>query len=210
MSVLQQIAEFLEKGESEKVSELTKEAINQKLSAKEILDNGLVAGMNVVGEKFKNRDMFLPEVLLSAKAMYAGLDLLKPLFLEEGTPSAGKVVIGTVKGDVHDIGKNLVGIMLKGAGYEVVDLGKDVKAEEFVEAAKKEGASAIGMSALLTTTMPVMKEVIELLGKEGLKDSTKIIIGGAPVSQDFANQIGADAYGYDAASAVKLVKDLVT
>jgi 5-methyltetrahydrofolate--homocysteine methyltransferase len=210
MSVLQQIAEFLEKGESEKVSELTKEAINQKLSAKEILDNGLVAGMNVVGEKFKNRDMFLPEVLLSAKAMYAGLDLLKPLFLEEGTPSAGKVVIGTVKGDVHDIGKNLVGIMLKGAGYEVVDLGKDVKAEEFVEAAKKEGASAIGMSALLTTTMPVMEEVIELLGKEGLKDSTKIIIGGAPVSQDFANQIGADAYGYDAASAVKLVKDLVT
>jgi 5-methyltetrahydrofolate--homocysteine methyltransferase len=210
MSVLQQIAEFLEKGESEKVAELTQEAIHQKLSAKEILDNGLIAGMNVVGEKFKNRDMFLPEVLLSAKAMYVGLDLLKPLFLEEGTPSAGKVVIGTVKGDVHDIGKNLVGIMLKGAGYEVVDLGKDVKAEEFVEAAKRESASAIGMSALLTTTMPVMKDVIELLGEEGLKDSIKIIIGGAPVSQDFANQIGADAYGYDAASAVKLVKDLVT
>lgn len=209
MSVLQQIAEFLEKGESEKVSELTQEAINQRLSAKDILDNGLIAGMNVVGEKFKNRDMFLPEVLLSAKAMYAGLDLLKPLFLEEGIPSAGKVVIGTVRGDVHDIGKNLVGIMLKGAGYEVIDLGKDVKAEDFVEVAKKEGASAIGMSALLTTTMPVMKEVIELLDKEGLKDSIKIIIGGAPVSQDFANQIGADAYGYDAASAVKLVKDLV-
>lgn len=209
MSVLQQIAEFLEKGESEKVSELTQEAINQRLSAKDILDNGLIAGMNVVGEKFKNRELFLPEVLLSAKAMYGGLDLLKPLFLEEGMPSAGKVVIGTVRGDVHDIGKNLVGIMLKGAGYEVIDLGKDVKAEDFVEVAKKEGASAIGMSALLTTTMPVMKEVIELLDKEGLKDSIKIIIGGAPVSQDFANQIGADAYGYDAASAVKLVKDLV-
>jgi len=133
---------------------------------------------------------------------------LKPLFLKEGTPSAGKVVIGTVRGDVHDIGKNLVGIMLKGAGYEVVDLGKDVKAENFVETAKKEGASAIGMSALLTTTMPVMKEVIELLDKEGLKDAIKIIVGGAPVSQDYANQIGADAYGYDAASAVKLVKSL--
>ena len=209
MSVLEQIAESLEKGENEKVAELTKEAIDQRLSGKEILDNGLIAGMTIVGEKFRSREMFLPEVLLSAKAMYAGMDLLKPLFLKEGTPSAGKVVIGTVRGDVHDIGKNLVGIMLKGAGYEVVDLGKDVKAEDFVETAKKEGASAIGMSALLTTTMPVMKEVIELLDRDGLKDSIKIIIGGAPVSQEYANQIGADAYGYDAASAVKLVKGLV-
>ena len=168
MDVLDQIAEFLENGENEKVYELTQKAIDQRISAKDILDNGLIAGMNVVGEKFKNREMFLPEVLLSAKAMYAGLDLLKPLFLEQGTPSAGTVVIGTVRGDVHDIGKNLVGIMLKGSGYEVVDLGKDVKAMDFVEAAKKEGASAIGMSALLTTTMPVMKEVIELLARNAI------------------------------------------
>jgi 5-methyltetrahydrofolate--homocysteine methyltransferase len=210
MSILEQIAENLEKGESEKVSELTEQAIGEKLSAKDILDNGLIAGMSVVGKKFENREMFLPEVLLSAKAMYAGMDLLRPLFIKEGIQSSGKVVVGTVRGDVHDIGKNLVGIMLRGAGYEVVDLGKDVAPEDFVEAAKKEGAKAIGMSALLTTTMPVMKEVIELLGKENLRDSVKIIIGGAPVSQDYADHIGADAYGYDAANAVLCAKRLVT
>jgi 5-methyltetrahydrofolate--homocysteine methyltransferase len=210
MGIVDQIAVSLEKGESEKVSELTEQAIGENLPVKDILDKGLIAGMSVVGEKFKNREMFLPEVLLSAKAMYAGMDILRPLFLKEGIQSSGKVVIGTVRGDVHDIGKNLVGIMLKGAGYEVVDLGKDVKPEEFVEAAKKEGAKAIGMSALLTTTMPVMQEVIELLIKEGLKDSIKIIIGGAPVSQDYADHIGADAYGYDAANAVISIKRLVT
>jgi 5-methyltetrahydrofolate--homocysteine methyltransferase len=210
MSILEQIAENLEKGESEKVSELTEQAISENLSAKDILDNGLIAGMNTVGQKFEKREMFLPEVLLSAKAMYAGMDLLRPLFLKEGLQSSGKVVIGTVQGDVHDIGKNLVGIMLRGAGYEVIDLGKDVKAEDFVEAAKKEGAQAIGMSALLTTTMPVMQEVIERLEKDDLRGSIKIIIGGAPVSQDYADHIGADAYGYDAANAVICAKRLVT
>lgn len=210
MSILDQIAMSLEKGESEKVIELTQQAIGQNLSVKDILDNGLISGMNVVGENFKNREMFLPEVLLSAKAMYAGMDLLRPLFLKEGIQSSGKVIIGTVRGDVHDIGKNLVGIMLRGAGYEVVDLGKDIGPNNFVEAAKKEGAIAIGMSALLTTTMPVMKEVIELLDKEGLKDSIKIVVGGAPVSQDYADHIGADAYGYDASNAVTCVKSLFT
>ncbi len=210
MNILEQIATSLEKGENDKVSELTEQAIGENLSARDILDNGLIAGMNVVGEKFRNRDMFLPEVLLSAKAMHAGMDHLRPLFLKEGIQSSNKVVIGTVRGDVHDIGKNLVGIMLRGAGYEVIDLGKDVSAEKFVEEAKKEGAKAIGMSALLTTTMPVMREVIEMLDKEGLKDSVKIVIGGAPVSQDYADHIGADAYGYDAANAVICIKRLVT
>jgi 5-methyltetrahydrofolate--homocysteine methyltransferase len=209
MSILKQIAESLQKGESDRVFDLTKQAVEQALPAKDILEGGLIAGMNVVGRKFKNREMFLPEVLLSARAMYAGMDLLKPLFLEEGVPSVGKVVIGTVRGDVHDIGKNLVGIMLRGAGYEVLDLGKDVPAEKFVEAAKKEGAAAIAMSALLTTTMPVMREVIELLKQEGLNDSMKIIIGGAPVSQDYADEIGADAYGYDAGSAVMCMNRLI-
>jgi 5-methyltetrahydrofolate--homocysteine methyltransferase len=210
MNILEQIATSLEKGDGDKASELTQQAIAENLSARDILDNGLIAGMNVVGEKFRNRDMFLPEVLLSAKAMYAGMDHLRPLFLKEGIQSSNKVVIGTVRGDVHDIGKNLVGIMLRGAGYEVIDLGKDVSAEKFVEEAKKEGAKAIGMSALLTTTMPVMREVIEMLDKEGLKDSIKIVIGGAPVSQDYADHIGADAYGYDAATAVICIKRLVT
>jgi 5-methyltetrahydrofolate--homocysteine methyltransferase len=210
MSILEQIAVYLEKGESGKVSEMTEQAIGENLSVKDILDNGLIAGMNVVGKKFENREMFLPEVLLSAKAMYAGMDLLRPLLLKEGIQSLGKVVIGTVRGDVHDIGKNLVGIMLRGAGYEVVDLGKDVKPEDFVEAAKKEGAKAIGMSALLTTTMPVMKEVIDLLERDDLRGSIKIIIGGAPVSQDYADHIGADAYGYDAANAVLCAKRIVT
>jgi 5-methyltetrahydrofolate--homocysteine methyltransferase len=209
MEILEQIAKSLENGENERVAELTRQAIDQKVPVKDILDNGLIAGMTVVGKRFRDRDMFLPEVLLSARAMYAGMDLLKPHFLESGMTSLGKVVIGTVHGDLHDIGKNLVGIMLKGAGYEIIDLGKDVEAEKFVEAAKKEGATAIAMSALLTTTMPVMQEVIGLLDKEGLKDSVRVIVGGAPVSQDYAREIGADAYGYDAAKAVDVLKQLL-
>ena len=209
MEILEQIAKSLENGENERVFELTRQAIDQNVPVKDILDDGLIAGMTVVGKRFRDRDMFLPEVLLSARAMYAGMDLLKPHFLEAGMSSVGKVVIGTVHGDLHDIGKNLVGIMLKGAGYEIVDLGKDVEAVKFVEAAKKEGATAIAMSALLTTTMPVMQEVIGLLDKEGLKDSVKVIVGGAPVSQDYAREIGADAYGYDAAKAVDVLKQLM-
>ncbi len=209
MEILEQIAKSLEKGENERVAELTQQAIDLNVPIKDILDNGLIAGMTVVGKRFRDRDMFLPEVLLSARAMYAGMDLLKPYFLESGMTSIGKVVIGTVHGDLHDIGKNLVGIMLKGAGYEIIDLGKDVEAVKFVEAAKKEGATAIAMSALLTTTMPVMQEVIGLLDKEGLKDSVKVIVGGAPVTQDYAREIGADAYGYDAAKAVDVLKQLM-
>jgi 5-methyltetrahydrofolate--homocysteine methyltransferase len=164
--------------------------------------------MNTVGEKFRVHDIFLPDVLLAAKAMYAGMDLLKPLLISAGISSRGRVVIGSVQGDLHDIGKNLVGIMLKGAGFEVIDLGNDVAAEKFVAAAKSHDARVIGMSALLTTTMPVMKEVVDLLKKENLDGRIKTIIGGAPVSQNYAGEIGADAYGYDCAQAVAGVKKL--
>jgi 5-methyltetrahydrofolate--homocysteine methyltransferase len=208
MELLESIAKNLEDGEEEKVLELTKKAIESKIPPQEILDNGLIAGMNVVGERFKNHDIFLPEVLLAAKAMYAGMDELKPLMIAEGIPSVGKVVIGSVRGDLHDIGKNLVGIMLKGAGFEVIDLGKDVAPGTFIDTAEKVGASVIGMSALLTTTMPVMKEVVDLLAQRGLKGKVKTVVGGAPLSSDFAKNIGADAYGFDGVNAVEVVKEL--
>jgi 5-methyltetrahydrofolate--homocysteine methyltransferase len=165
--------------------------------------------MTTVGERFKRHEIFLPEVLLAARAMYAGMDELKPLLVKEGIPSLGKVVLGSVQGDMHDIGKNLVGIMLKGAGFEVIDLGHDVAPERFVEAAREQGAQVIGMSALLTTTMPAMSKVVELLKSAGLADSVRTIVGGAPVSSEFAREIGADAHGYDAGNAVERVKELV-
>lgn len=209
MSILTDISNGLQQGEDERVGELTREAADQGLPPKEILDDGLIAGMNVVGEKFRTHEIFLPEVLMAARAMYAGMDILKPLLAKEGVASRGKVVIGTVRGDLHDIGKNLVAIMLRGAGYEVIDLGNDVSPEKFVEAAVDAGAELIGMSALLTTTMPVMKEVTSLLEERGLQGSIRTIVGGAPVSDGFARQIGADAYAYDAASAVERVRALV-
>jgi 5-methyltetrahydrofolate--homocysteine methyltransferase len=209
MEILNEISERLQQGDGEKVSELTRQAVEQKVSPKTILDEGLIGGMNIIGERYKAHEIFLPQVLLAAKAMYAGMDLLRPLFVKEGMPSVGKVVIGSVQGDLHDIGKNLVGIMLKGAGFEVIDLGNDVPPEKFVEAARTEGASIIGMSALLTTTMPVMKRTVDLLEEKGLRSKIRIIIGGAPVSEEFAQQIGADGYGYDSTNAVESVKRLV-
>lgn len=209
MDILQHITDSLRNGDDKKVLELTKQAIELSISPKEILDNGLIAGMNIVGEQFGKHEIFLPEVLLAARAMYAGLDQLRPLLIKEEIPSHGKIVIGTVHGDLHDIGKNLVGIMMKGAGFEVIDLGKDVPAEEFVEAAVKEEAKVIGMSALLTTTAPVMKTVTDLLMKEDLTGTISTIIGGAPISEEYARDIGADAYGYDAAKAVECVKQLM-
>jgi 5-methyltetrahydrofolate--homocysteine methyltransferase len=206
MDILVKISESLQNGNHEKISELINIAIHKKVSPKDILDNGLLAGMNVIGDRFKKHQIFLPEVLLAAKAMYIGMELLKPLLIEEGIPNIGKVVLGTVQGDLHDIGKNLVGIMLKGAGFEVIDLGKGVSPEKFIEVAQEEGASIIGMSALLTTTMPVMKEVVNLLKEKELNGSIKTIIGGAPVNEEYARQIGADAYAYDAAKAVETVK----
>ncbi|MCK4329537.1 corrinoid protein [candidate division WOR-3 bacterium] len=209
MDILNKISENLQDGNIEMVSELTKQAIKEKIPPKEILDNGLIDGMNIIGEKFKIHEIFIPDVLLAAKSMYAGMNELKPLLIKAGIPAIGKIVIGTIQGDLHDIGKNLVAIMLKGAGFEVIDLGNDVPPEKFIETAKRENADVIGMSALLTTTMTAMKKVIDLLKEQGLSDKIKVIIGGAPTSEEFARQIGADAYCYDAASAVECVKGLI-
>jgi 5-methyltetrahydrofolate--homocysteine methyltransferase len=209
MDILAEIANSVISGDDERVGELTRQVIGDATSPASILDDGLIAGMNVVGERFKRHEIFLPDVLLAARAMYAGMDLLKPLLIEEGIPSMGRVVIGSVQGDLHDIGKNLVGIMLQGAGFEVVDLGRDVAPEQLVEAAGNSDALVIGMSALLTTTMPVMNDVVERIEKEGLTGKVKTIVGGAPVNEQFAREIGADAYGYDAANAVDRVRQLM-
>jgi len=208
MDVLKEIAASLRSGDDERVAALTQQAIDDGVPVGEILENGLIGGMAVVGALFRDHEVFLPEVLLAARAMQRGVDLLKPLLAEEGIPSIGKVVIGTAHGDLHDIGKNLVGIMLKGAGFEVIDLGNDVTAERFVDTAVDSGAQVIGISALLTTTMSSMKGVVDLLRERGLAGEIRTIIGGAPVSKEYAEEIGADAYGYDAANAVEQVKAL--
>jgi 5-methyltetrahydrofolate--homocysteine methyltransferase len=209
MDLIKDISESLESGDAERVAELTKQALGEGLAAAQVLNQGLIPGMNRVGERFKTHEIFLPDVLLAAKAMYAGLDLLKPLLVRDGIPVRGRVVIGSIRGDLHDIGKNLVAIMLKGAGFEIVDLGNDVAPEKFVAQAEKEKAQVIGMSALLTTTMPGMKKVVDLLKEKGLRGRVKVIIGGAPVTEEFRREIGADAYGYDAANAVDKVKQLI-
>lgn len=209
MDILTRISEHLQQGDDEVVVELTRSAIQQDLSPQEVLDRGLIAGMNAVGDQFRRHDIFLPEVLLAARAMYAGMDELKPLLARDGVPTMGRMVLGTVQGDLHDIGKNLVGILLGGAGFEVTDLGSDVTPERFLEAARESGATVIGMSALLTTTMPGMRKVVDLLKKEGLSGQIRTIVGGAPVSGEFAREIGADAYAYDAANAVDRVKALM-
>jgi 5-methyltetrahydrofolate--homocysteine methyltransferase len=209
MEILGRIADALRQGDEGEVGALTKEALAAGLAAGEILNRGLVAGMNVVGEEFRKREIFLPDVLLAARAMYAGLFVLKPHLASEGVPSRGKIVLGTVKGDLHDIGKNLVGILLKGAGFEVIDLGHDVAPEAFVDAAVREGAPLIGMSALLTTTMTRMRDVVALVEERGLRGKVRTIVGGAPVNADFAREIGADGYACDAADAVDRVRALL-
>jgi 5-methyltetrahydrofolate--homocysteine methyltransferase len=209
MELLHEISTSLQTGDDSKVYELTVKAVEEGILPKTILDDGLIAGMNVIGEQFRKHEIFLPDVLLAARAMYAGLDHIKPLFLKEGISSFGRVVLGTVQGDLHDIGKNLVGIMLKGAGFDIIDLGKDVAPETFIETAEREEAAVIGMSTLLTTTTPVMSRIIELLSKRGLDGQIHTIVGGAPVSEELAREIGADSYGYDAANAVEVVKKLL-
>ena len=209
MDMLAQMTDSLQRGDAEKVAELTRRAIEQGIGPKRILDDGLIAGMTVMGERFRAHEVFLPDVLMAAKAMYAGMDELRPLLLREGIPSIGKVVLGSVRGDLHDIGKNLVAIMLKGAGFEVIDLGNDVAPERFVDTAREQNATVIGMSALLTTTMPEMRRVVDLIKQQGLARRIKVIVGGAPVSGEFAHTIGADAYGFDAANAVERVKGLI-
>lgn len=209
MQPLQTIAEQLEQGNDEQVAALTRQAIKEGLPAKQILDDGLIAGMAIVGNLFKKHQIFLPEVLLAARAMSTGMELLKPLLVKDAVPMLGKVVIGTVQGDIHDIGKNLVAIMLKGAGFDIIDLGKDVPPQRFVDTAVTEQAQVIAMSALLTTTMPVMKQVVDLVQTTQPAKPMKTVIGGAAVSLEFAREIGADAYGYDAAHAVDVVKSII-
>jgi 5-methyltetrahydrofolate--homocysteine methyltransferase len=206
MDTLQLLNDGLQKGDVELVRKLTEQAIAERIDPSKILDEGLIAGMTIVGDKFKRHQIFLPDVLLAAKAMHAGLGLLKPLLIKNNVQMMGKVVIGTVQGDLHDIGKSLVGIMLEGAGFEVIDLGRDVAPEKFLEAAEESKADIIGMSALLTTTMPAMKRTIELAKARKIRDDLKIIVGGAPLSEEYASEIGADAYCFDAVSAVDRVR----
>lgn len=196
-------------GQEARVKELTRAALDSGADPLAIINEGLIAGMTVVGTRFKAGQMFVPEVLMSARAMNGGMELVKPLLVGKEVPSAGKVVIGTVKGDLHDIGKNLVAMMLESAGFTVVNLGVDLAPEKFVQAIQQHQPQIVGMSALLTTTMLGMKDTIEVLKEEGLRDKVKVIIGGAPISQDFANEIGADGFAPDAASAVELCKQLL-
>jgi len=203
------ISEALQRGDAEKVEELVKKALEENLTPKKILEDGLIKGMDIIGKKFKKNEVYVPEVLIAARAMHAGMDVLKPKLIETGVKNIGTVAIGTVKGDLHDIGKNLVKMMLEGAGFEVIDLGVDVTTDKFVEAVKEHKPNIIGMSALLTTTMVNMAEVIKALEAAGLRDKVKIMIGGAPITQNYAAQIGADGYSTDAASAVDKAKTFI-
>ena len=209
VDILQEIASNLYKGEDRIVAVLVQQGLDQGITPAEILKGGLIAGMVEVGRDFKAGDLFVPEVLIAARAMHVGMDILRPLLAESDVLTAGKYVIGTVQGDLHDIGKNLVKMMLEGAGFETIDLGTDVKPDDFVAAVRKHQPQLLGMSALLTTTMPGMKATIEALEEAGLRDAVKIMVGGAPVTAAFAEQIGADAYAPDAATAVDVARSLV-
>ena len=206
---LNKVSEALQRGDAEKVAELVKQALEENLTPKKILEDGLIKGMSIIGGKFKRNEVYVPEVLIAARAMHAGMDILRPKLVETGVKNIGKVAIGTVKGDLHDIGKNLVKMMLEGGGFEVIDLGTDVSVDEFVGAVKEHQPNIIGMSALLTTTMVNMPEVIKALKVAGLRDKVKVMIGGAPITQNYADQIGADCYSPDAASAVDNAKSFI-
>jgi len=208
MADFQGIADSLIKGQAPQVKELVQQAVDEGTSPGEILNKGLIAGMSVVGKRFKKNEIYVPEVLVAARAMHAGMDVIKPLLGESGIEPKGFFTIGTVKGDLHDIGKNLVMMMIEGAGFKVVDLGVDVTPEKYVQAVK-DGAQILGMSALLTTTMPAMKTTIDAITAAGVRDSVKIIVGGAPLTQAFADEIGADGYATDAASAADLANEMI-
>jgi 5-methyltetrahydrofolate--homocysteine methyltransferase len=208
MQIYDQMIDNIFKGEAEEVARLTNLALKQNLSAQDILKNALVAGMDIVSEKFKANEIFIPEVLVSAKAMKAGMSIIRPILAESNVEPLGKVVMGSIQGDLHDIGKNIVAMLLEGAGFEVIDLGADVPIDRFIQTAQAESADIVGMSALLTTTMINMRAVIEGLEKAGLMD-VKVMIGGAPVTQAFANQINAHGYADDASRAVDLARGLL-
>ncbi len=209
MAIIQEISEYLQKGRAKNVKALVEQALSEGVDAKEILNDGLLSGMMIIGEKFKNNEVFVPEVLVAARAMNTGLTVLEPKLAEIGNEPVGRAVIGTVKGDLHDIGKNLVAMMLKGAGFEVCDLGVDVDADTFISKAEETSADLICMSALLTTTMPNMKDVIDELNNRGLRDKYIVMIGGAPINDSFAKQIGADYYTPDAATCAETAKKAV-
>jgi len=204
-----QVQQAIISGKSQAVVDLSKQALDEGIKPGEILNEGLIAGLDVVGAKFKSGEYYLPQVLLSVKAMKAALEILEPLFVSSGVEPIGTFVIGTVKGDLHDIGKNLVAMMFKGAGFKVVDLGIDVSVEKFIAAVKEHNPHIVGMSALLTTTMLQIKDSIDAMKEAGLRDSVKVIIGGAPVSQRFADEVGADGYASDAVTAVELAKSFL-
>lgn len=209
MSILEEISEFLQKGKRKNVKALIEQALEEGIDPKMILKEGLMSGMSIIGGKFKREEVFVPDVMMAARAMNVGLSILEPKLVEAGNEPIGRVVIGTVQGDLHDIGKNLTAMLLKGAGFEIYDMGVDVSAEAFLEKAEEVNADIIGLSALLSTTMLQMKEVIDLLKEKNLRDKYIVMIGGAPITNEFAKEIGADYYTPDAASAAEAAKKAV-
>jgi len=210
MAKYQDLADSIISGDNVKSKELAQKLVDEGVTAVEVLNDGLVPGMDVVGKKFKANEMYIPEVLIAARAMHAAMDIIKPLLEEAGAAaSRGTVIIGTVQGDLHDIGKNLVGMMLEGGGFTVIDAGVDIPAEKFVEEVKKNKVKLVGVSALLTTTMPVMKDIIEALKADSETADVKVMVGGAPLTQEYADSIGAKGYAPDASSAVDLAKELL-
>jgi len=210
MSILQEISEALQKGKAKVVAELVQRALAEGEKPEDILGEGLLAGMDIIGAKFKNNEVYVPEVLIAARAMNSGTDILKPALAESGIKPIGRVALGTVKGDLHDIGKNLVRMMLEGKGIEVIDLGVDVSAEKFYEAYEKEDVQIIACSALLTTTMNEMKNVVDYFVEKGARDKVAFMVGGAPITESFCKAIGADYYTADAASAADVAKQVLT
>lgn len=209
MADFEALQQAIIKGKNKDAAALTEALLAEGVTAKQILDEGMIPGMNVVGEKFKNNEYYVPEVLIAARAMKAAMELVRPKLLEAKVEPKGKVAIATVRGDLHDIGKNLVAMMLEGAGWDILDLGVDCSPEQFVDAVVNQGADIVAMSALLTTTMPSMKETVDALKEAGVRDKAKVMIGGAPVTQQYADEIGADGYSADAASAVDLANSLI-
>ena len=209
MSIMQEISEALQKGKAKVVAELVQKALDDGENPEIVLNEGLLAGMSVIGDKFKNNEVYVPEVLIAARAMNKGAELLKPALAEKGVKPIGRVVLGTVKGDLHDIGKNLVRMMMEGKGMEVIDVGVDVPAEKFYEAYEKDGAEIVALSALLTTTMSEMKNVVDYFTEKGARDKVKIMVGGAPITDSFCKSIGADHYAADAATAADVAKSIL-
>ena len=210
MNLLDKLQRATIDGQAPEVEKLTQQALDEVISLDDIINEGFISAMSIIGEKFKNNEIFVPEMLIAARAMRAGLKVLEPLILAGERKYLGKIIIGTVKGDLHDIGKNLLGMMLQGGGYDVIDLGVDVTPDRFLAAVREHQPQVVCLSALLTTTMPFMKETVELLGEAGVREQVKILVGGAPISQRFADEIGADGYAADAGSAVVLVKEVLS